>query len=104
MWETTLLEATKQILVTSRVPGTADSDGYCPDCKFLTYNVTERSWTKLNPFVRKLRGGYPVSNGWNGRDERSSNRKAVATLSTGFGSIKWLHAYDPNEDEWFKGS
>lgn len=82
MWETTLLEATKQILVTSRVPGTADSDGYCPDCKFLTYNVTERSWTKLNPFVRKLRGGYPVSKGWNGRDERSSNRKAVATGNT----------------------
>ena len=74
MWETTLLEATKQILVTSRVPGTADSDGCCPDCKFLTYNVTERSWTKLNPFVRKT--------GWNGRDERSSNRKAVATGNT----------------------
>ena len=82
VWEATPLEATKQILVTSRVPGTADSDGYCPDCKFLTYNVTERSWTKLNPFVRKLRGGYPVSNGWNGRDERSSNRKAVATGNT----------------------
>ncbi|KAK7850163.1 hypothetical protein CFP56_001530 [Quercus suber] len=112
-WETTLLEATKQILVTSIVPGTADSDGCCPDCKFLTYNVKERSWTKLNPFVRKLRGDYPVSNSWNDRDERSSNRKAVAAGNT----LYWvwfdrmaasddlvMHAYDLNEDEWFKGS
>lgn len=113
-WETTLLEATKQILVTSRVPGTADSDGCCPDCEFFTYDVTERSWTKLNPFVRKLRGGYPVSNGWNDRDDRISiNRKAVAAGNT----LYWvwfdkmaasddlvMHAYDLNEDEWFKGS
>ncbi|KAF3942561.1 hypothetical protein CMV_030794 [Castanea mollissima] len=61
---TALLEPTKQILVTSFHPRHwrkyCGHDDTYNDCFFLTYNVTDRYWTKfMNPPVRNLRrGGY----------------------------------------------
>lgn len=105
---TALLEPTKQILVTSFHPRHwrkyFGQDHTYYDCFFLTYNVTDRYWTKfMNPPVRNLRRrcGDPDYN------------KAVAVGNTLYLVLPFddyflkdvlvMHAYDIDKDEWFEG-
>ena len=105
---TALLEPTKQILVTSFHPRHwrkyCDQDDTYYDCFFLTYNVTDRYWTKfMNPPVRNLRRscGDPNYN------------KAVAVGNTLYLVLPFddyflkdvlvMHTYDVDKNVWFEG-
>ena len=105
---TALLEPTKQILVTSFHPRHwrkyCDQDDTYYDCFFLTYNVTDRYWTKfMNPPVRNLRRrcGDPDYN------------KVVAVDNTLYLALPFddyflkdvlvMHTYDVDKNVWFEG-